>query len=516
MSRSTSLTGQSIWILTAKVIGFGLNVVLPILIVRFLSQTDFGTYKQAFLFVGNAVVILPIGFSMSAYYFLNRRPEKRTQTVLNILAFNFLLGGLACVAIITAPRVVGVIFHNDRLTEHAPLIGLLIWLMIFSGLLEIIPLANQEARIGSILILFTQTTRTLIMVGAVILFGTVEAILYAAILHALIQVLALLVYLLKRFAGFWKSFDRKFFYEQLTYAIPFGLASLVYTSQTDIHNYFVSNNYGPADFALYAVGCFQIPLIWAVYESVSAVVIPKMSEFRANGRIHDMLTLSIQAMQRLALVFFPIFFFLEIVAEDFIVTLFTNQYLSSVPIFRINLILLPFICVIVDPVGRAFPDIGRFLLKLRTIVLIMLVVGLSLLIGRVDLTKIILFVVCAMLIELLATVSRVSKALEARVDDIRLLKDTGKIALSAIMSAIVFLGLYTIARSPALIYCIDSGTWIARSLGFEIAGELIGRVVFLVLCFLLFGLIYLAAAIGMDVIDRETRRRLFSLRSASS
>src|ERR1051325_10121430 len=94
--KPASLREQSAWLLTAKVVGFAFSFVLPLLIVRYLDQEQVGNYRQAFLIITNAVIILPLGFSMSAYYFLARESERRGAAILNILLFNFVVGGLAC------------------------------------------------------------------------------------------------------------------------------------------------------------------------------------------------------------------------------------------------------------------------------------------------------------------------------------------------------------------------------------------------------------------------------------
>ena len=67
-----SLTTQAFWLLAAKTAGFALTTALPLVLVRSLSQLEFGVYKQAFLIVGTAVTVLPLGFGMSAFYFLPR------------------------------------------------------------------------------------------------------------------------------------------------------------------------------------------------------------------------------------------------------------------------------------------------------------------------------------------------------------------------------------------------------------------------------------------------------------
>ncbi|MEP7038269.1 MAG: oligosaccharide flippase family protein [Acidobacteriota bacterium] len=77
MQIATALKEQSAWLLVAKIVGFALSFLLPFLIVRFLSQEKVGIYKQVFLIVSNALTILLLGISMSAYYFLSRENEKR-------------------------------------------------------------------------------------------------------------------------------------------------------------------------------------------------------------------------------------------------------------------------------------------------------------------------------------------------------------------------------------------------------------------------------------------------------
>ncbi|MGI8556182.1 MAG: hypothetical protein ACR2LT_07485, partial [Pyrinomonadaceae bacterium] len=119
----TSLTGQSAWLMFAKVTGFVLSSLLPLLTVRYLAQGKVGLYRQSFQVIANAVTVLPLGFSMSAFYFLNRQPEKRAATIINILLFNFAAGGLACLTLFFFPQILGVIFKSADMTRLAPAIG---------------------------------------------------------------------------------------------------------------------------------------------------------------------------------------------------------------------------------------------------------------------------------------------------------------------------------------------------------------------------------------------------------
>ena len=492
--KEDSLNIQSAWILSAKIIGFGLNILLPLLTVRYLMQEQVGVYRQVFLVVVNAVSLLPLGFSMSAFYFLNREPEKRSSTIFHILLFNFVMGGLAFLTLFFFPQLLGNIFRNPEITRLAPLAGVVIWLWIFSSFLEIVALANQETRLATFFIILAQFTKLLLMAGAVILFATVEAFIYAAIVQGALQAIILLWYLRRRFSFFWRSFDWKFFREQLTYALPFGLAALLYTSQTDIHNYFVSYRFGPAEFAIYSQGCFDIPLIAILYESISAVVIPRMSQLQAQGKKREMLMITVDAMQKLALVYFPLFFFMMIVADEFITTLFTKNYVASIPIFRINLLLLPFFCLMVDPIGRAFPEVGRYLLKVRVVLFAILLLALWIGIYNFNLLGMIGIVVFAIMIEKVASVWKALKMLDAQRNDVYLMRNVGRTALAAALSGAVLLGFYLLLKGFLMELCLEFSRNILVLIHFEKATDFFGGISFLGICFIFYVPIYLFLA----------------------
>ncbi len=508
MQEQASLTRQSAWLLFAKICGFALSFLLPLLTVRYLTQDKVGVYRQVFLVIINAVSILPLGFSMSAYYFLNRQPEKRNATIFNILLFNFITGGAACFLLFLFPQLLGNIFHNEELTRLAPLVGIVIWLWIFSTFLEIVALANRETRRATFFIIFAQFTKTVLMAGAVIAFSTVEAFVYAAIVQGVVQTIALLVYLNSRFPKFWRAFDFRFFREQIIYALPFGLAGLLYTVQTDVHNYFVGYRFTSAEYAIYAYGCFELPLIAMLYESISAVMIPRMSELQALGQKREMLLMTVSAMHKLALAYFPIFVFLSIVAEEFITTLFTKNYAASVPIFRVNLLLLPFYCLMLDPIGRAFSEVGRFLLKIRIILFFALLGALYFGINHFDLRGMIAIVVVVVAFERLVSLSKILRVLEVESADVSLLKSIGKTALAALASGAVLFVFYSFARDFLTEVCLEFSRSILAFVHFEKASDFVGGTLFLGICFALFGLVYLFFVNLFGALDAKDREKL--------
>jgi len=476
-----SLREQSAWLLVAKLIGFAFSFALPLLIVRSLTQEEVGHYREAFQVITNALVILPLGFSMSAYYYLAREKDRRSAAILNILLFNFVVGGSACLFLYLYPQSIGGLFRTPELTELAPKIGIVIWIWIFSTFLETVAIANQEARIATVFIILAQLSKTLLMGGAVLAFASVESFIYAAMVQGVIQTFILLNYLRSRFPGFWRKFDLSFFWEQMRYALPFGVAGILWMAQNEIHNYFVGYKFSSSEFAIYAYGCFEIPLIAMLAESVTSVLIPKMNELQQRDDRDEMIRLTVRAMQKLAFFYFPIYAFLLITAHTFIITLFTKSYVESTNVFLVNITMLPFSILITDPIVRSYKELGRLFLLTRVLVLIVLVSVLYYGLDHFSMTGMITAAVCAVLGEKAIAEAMVIRKLGLGFRHLPMLQNVAKTAVaSAIAAAVMYvfyvnvhlylldaveeLVLQTLATAkPSIVDFIGGGTVLALS-----------------------------------------------------
>jgi O-antigen/teichoic acid export membrane protein len=431
----SSLTARAAWILVAKVFAFALAFFLPLVLVRRLSQYEFGLYKQVFLVVGTAITMLPLGFGMSAYYFLPRERERQPHIIINILIFYMGMAGAACAVLFVSPETFAAIFNSPDLIEYAPLVGVVILLWVVSSFLDIVAVANQEPKLASLFIITSQATKSLLLIGAAVWFSTVRALIFAAIIQGVVQLALLLVYLRSRFVGFWRSFDPSVLRMQLSYALPLGLAGLLFTLQMDLHNYFVSNRFGPSVYAVYAIGCFQLPLVGMLSEAVCSVMIPQVSQLQKQGQSREIILLTARVMRKLSLVYFPLYAFLLVAGREFITVLFTEQYIGSWPIFAINITMVPAGILVLDPILRAYAEQRYFLLKLRVALIVALVAALWFGTERLGLVGTIAVVVFVALAERLVTAIRMGRIVGLTHRDLHLLKGVGKAAVATITAA---------------------------------------------------------------------------------
>lgn len=503
-TKTASLKTQGAWLLFAKTVGFALAFTLPLFIVRYLDQAQVGVYRQSFLVVGNAAAILSFGFAMSAYYYLSRETENRAAAIFNILLFHFVTGGAACLTLILYPQLLGRIFQSEEMTLLAPKIGVVIWIWIFSSILETAAVANREPKHATAFIIFAQSGKTVLMAAAVILFQTVEAFLYAAMIQGALQTIVLLIYLNSRFPRFWLSFRLKFFRAHLAYAVPFGLGAMLWVMMSDIHNYFVGHRFSDAEYAIYAYGCFEIPLIATLWESVTSVLIPRMSELELRGERAEMIRLKMRATQKLAFFFFPLYVFLFVTAETFITTLFTTEYLASVPIYRINLTLLLLLIFVTDPVVRAFPALGRFMLKLRIFLFLGMLAALYFGVQHFTMSGMIAIVVVAALVEKIISEAVVTKTLGIKLKDWALLKDAGKAAVVSIFAGIVAFAVYYAAKDAAILFAQNAVQILVPQLKTGIV-NFVGGGAALFLVFMFFTPVYLLGMHFWNAVDEEDK-----------
>ena len=447
-----SLTAQGIWLLVAKIISFGLGILLPFLVVRYLPRDAVGVYKQAFLVILNGAAIIPLGFSMSAFYFLNREEKRREMAVANILVFNLLVGGLTFLALFLFPELLGRLFRDEEIVRLAPRIGLVIWLWIFASFLEVLPVANQEAKIATLFIISSQFTKTAMMIGAVVMFQTVDAIILAALIQSVLQIILLFIYISYKFPRIFKQFSVAFFWEQFAYAVPFGIAGVIYTLTVDIHYYFVGYHFSAAEYAVYAYGCFQLPLVGILSESAASILIPRMNELQSRSDLREMLILTVRAMRKLSFVYFPMYIFLVITAGTFVTTLFTSDFVESVPIFVINLTLLPFSVLLLDPIVRSFKEFGRRLIMIRIFTVTALVFGLWQGTQTLGMIGVISIVVTVTLIQRAIEAVMVLRKLDVERGDYRLLADVLKAAFISGLAGLFTYFVYQVAIriSPAM------------------------------------------------------------------
>jgi O-antigen/teichoic acid export membrane protein len=300
-----------------------------------------------------------------------------------------------------------------------------------------IAVACKDMKAASAIIIFIQLTRTAFLLAAGVFFGSVQALVWAAVVQGMCQSIGLVFYLEFRFPKFWRHFDAALMRRQLSYALPLGAAGFLYVLQADLHNYFVSNRFGPAFFAVYAIGTAQLSLVNMLYEAATSVLIPRISLLQRDGANREIVLLLARAMRKLAAAYFPIYALLLVVGPEFIRFLFTDRYLSSWPVFAVNLTLLPLSIILMDPLYRAYAEQRYFLIRVRMVLVVLVILLLWVGTTYFGLVGAIAAVVAVNCIERIVTGIRFGRVAGVTRSDLSLVKDLGKLGVAAAGAALL-------------------------------------------------------------------------------
>ena len=327
--------------------GAVLSFVLPLLLTRLLAVADYGTYKAAFLIISTAYFILQAGLAQSLYYFVPRggteRPTYLTQALAALTAFA-VFGALG---MWLARWPLAHQFGNPALADCALPMALICLGMVISSPLEIHLTAIGKVRDAALCFFLSEAVRVTCSVVPLMLGWGLTGLLWCNVIHLAVRMLACAA-LVQREGG--PSFSKKLLREQLAYSLPFGAAICMSIPQQTFHQWAVGAKVTPIEFAIYMVGCFQIPIINLLYAPISDVLQVRMAapggRDRALGLFHE-------ANLRLAAVFFPLCAGLCAVGSLFIPALFTHRYDESVPIFQLAVLAIPFAALPLDAMLRS-------------------------------------------------------------------------------------------------------------------------------------------------------------------
>ncbi|HEY1907066.1 MAG TPA: lipopolysaccharide biosynthesis protein [Myxococcaceae bacterium] len=329
------------------------TTVVPLVLARAMAIAEYGTYKQLFLVGTTLTAIFTFGLPQSLYYFMPRTDRAR-PFVVHTLALLAVAGAAAAFLVLAATPWIGQLFSAPDLADYRGALATYTGFYLAACALE--PILTSEGRTGlaAINYLVWDSLRAAAMTVPILLGLGLHATMWSVALLMVVRFGATWLIVVRRTLGSW--WDREALRVQLAYALPFGAALAVSVPQHSFHQWVVSARFDPALFAIYAVGCFQLPIVDLLYTPTSEVLMVHVGELERAGRLSEVARAFREAAARLAYVFVPTCAFLLATAPAFIEALFGTRFLPSVPLFRVSTLAVLFGCFPLDGLLRARGD----------------------------------------------------------------------------------------------------------------------------------------------------------------
>lgn len=335
---------------------------IPMVLARLLLPASYGTFKQAWLLSNTLFLVLPLGLTQSLVYFIPREPEKRQAWVTHTVVLTAALGAFAAALLLGLGPTVARAFHNPELLPLMPWVAACTALKLAASGFDLAWMAEGRIKASAAVRLASEGFYTLCMLAGALWTRSVQGAFMGAAVATLAKTIACWIALLG--PGFRVSLpDLR---RQLAYTLPFGAAFALVIPQQQFHSYLVSASVTAAAFAVYSVGCFQLPIVDMLYTPVSEILQLGIAEHDAASDHGGALRLFREAVARLSFVFVPAMALLFICAPVLIGFLFTDRYLAATPIFRLALVSIPMSALPLDGVMRARAQ-NRFMFRVSVV-----------------------------------------------------------------------------------------------------------------------------------------------------
>jgi O-antigen/teichoic acid export membrane protein len=372
-----------------------------------------------------------------------------------------------------APKIAELL-GNPALAAFIPYIGVFLLLTMVSSVLEIVLTSRKRFFLTASAYALSDMLKGVCLIVPALLTRRLEWLLFGAVLFASVRLIATMFYIKREFRGD-TSFHGAALKRQLAYALPFAASELLAFSADQYHNYAVSYSFDAATFAIYAVGCLQIPLVELVHGPVANVMMVRMTEEIRDGRGGSVLSIWNDTTRKMALVFFPMLGLLLVSARELIVLLFTENYLASVPIFMIWSITVLLPVLQTDGALRVYAQ-TRFLFWTRAAELVLTLALIHLFIASFHLAgAAMVTVVAAFSAKLLSLVRlrRVIGAAPAEFLPWKSLALNAAVSVAAAAPALLVKTYLDLALFPALVLaCLTYGAvWLILAFGFRLVTD---------------------------------------------
>lgn len=350
-----------------RLVGFVATFFVPIVLVRVFAPEAFGTYKQLFLIYTTLYGLAQIGMAESLFYFLPLGPEKGGRYLVNSLLLLGLSGAVAFAGLWLLRDEIAGWLNNPALGRYLPWIGGYLLLMLASAGLEISLLCRRRYLAATAGYAVSDVLRAGVLVAPALLTGDLRWLLAGAVAFAAARLGVHLTLLGRKFGRRLRP-DRRLLAKQLGYSLPFQAAVVVEVAHTNLHLYAVSYWFDAAIFAVYAVGCLQIPLAELAASSAGNVLMVGMGgALREDGRDGDRETargIWSATTRKLALLLVPATVVLLLAGRDLIPFLFTDTYRAAVPVFLVWTSAIALGALQTDAALRTFAEV-RFLVLMN-------------------------------------------------------------------------------------------------------------------------------------------------------
>ncbi len=325
-----------------------LLLISSMVMVRSLSQSEYGTFLQIMLIVNTSIMLTFFGLPQSIYYFY-QKVVNRGFFIVQSLSICLVISFLTSILIYHLIDCLAILLNNPKLILYRLPISLLILFRAPSYIREPILLSqemlitNSLSTVGFGIIFYAPIIASMVLSGS---FENLIPVMLVAASAELFLNMCLIAWVYLKSNIFYAGAMSKELVErinlkdQLLYSFPIGVSSYLGIMGQQLDQYMISVFFLPRDLAVYSRGAIKIPIFSSIQFTINDIMMSRYVSCYQSKDFNLFLKYYHQCIEKVAKVNFPVFSFLFAVSPSLIAFLYTEEYIGASDIFRVYLFFL--------------------------------------------------------------------------------------------------------------------------------------------------------------------------------
>lgn len=341
INSSRSLKKEASLLTICKMVNLIITMMTSMLLSRFRTLDEYGTYSQITLVSNLIVTLFILGLPNAINYFYPRYDtnEERREFLTTFFSVNTILAIIAGAVMCILTPIIVIYFDNSNILDFFYLCALLPWTQI-----TIQERSNLFVAANKTKILIKHTLLNSAALLAIIIFTKLlnqPFKFYMALYMVIEAVFALSVYYEARKIAGKLSFriNKVLLKSILVYSVPIGFSDMVSTITREVDKFMIGGFLDTESLAIYTNAAKEIALT-VISTSFIAVLMPKMSRMIKEKRTYEAVVLWKDTIS-----FTYIFMCfgvaaLIVFAPQVMTILYSSKYLPGTGVFRIYVLIL--------------------------------------------------------------------------------------------------------------------------------------------------------------------------------
>jgi O-antigen/teichoic acid export membrane protein len=349
-----SLSDRAGFLVAANVAKFAIGIVMPMILVRMLSHSDYGSYQQMVLVSYVGVTLLTFGLPTSVFYFNSHVGRERIPALIVQTSALLLIGGvIAGAAIYLGAAPLARLMNNAGAAPLLAIYGVSVGFVVASEHSLSFLIAQNRYGLAVMFEIGEALLRLILLLVPLWLGWGLAGLVIFIVIYSVVRFTVRSAYLFLRSGVSFSWLHGNWFVgQQLSYSAPIAVMALVTMMGNTFNRGILAASFTPADYAVYAVGNVVLPFATIFQSAVANVLRAELPVLVRDGQLVEVVRIIRESVRKLSIIVLPAFVFLLAHSQEFITVLFTNSYARSVSVFRIVVWELPLDMLILSAIPQ--------------------------------------------------------------------------------------------------------------------------------------------------------------------